>query len=195
MMPPGHVAVTWGVSSLLQKNNPRLAQLDYRLLAISALLPDLIDKPLAMLVFTDAHTSQLIAHSLLFNLGLLTLTLFFWDKGLPYVLAFNAHLLADRMWNHTQSFWWPIFGWHTFWEYKFMNTPRAMFDVYVDIVINYPQVWLIEIMAVFVLLWFGYAHQLYRWPVLRHFILTGRPYISQKISKIPNLLRLIRKGV
>ena len=174
MMPPGHIAATWGVANLLQQNNARLNCLDYRLLAVSALLPDLIDKPLALLVFTDVHTSQLITHSLLFNLGLLTFTLFFWRKALPYVLAFNAHLLADRMWHHAQSFWWPLFGWHTFWEYKPMNTPAAMLDVYLDIVTHYPQVWVIEVIALLALLWFSYRYQLYRWPVLRRFILTGQ---------------------
>jgi hypothetical protein len=68
MMPPGHIAATWGVAALLQQNNPRLARLDYRLLAFSALLPDMLDKPLAVLVFTDTHTTQFIAHSLLFHL-------------------------------------------------------------------------------------------------------------------------------
>ena len=55
MMPPGHIAATWGVATLLQQNNSRLTRLDYRLLALSALLPDLIDKPLVMLVFTDSR--------------------------------------------------------------------------------------------------------------------------------------------
>ncbi len=51
MMPPGHIATTWGVAALTQQHNPQLACLDYRLLAICALLPDLIDKPLAILIF------------------------------------------------------------------------------------------------------------------------------------------------
>jgi len=118
MIPPGHIVTTWGVAAVAQQHNPKLARLDYRLLAFNALLPDIIDKPLAVLVFTDAPTSQLIAHSLLFNLALLIATLLLWRVAVPYVLVFNVHLLADRMWNHTESFWWPIFGWRTFWEYK-----------------------------------------------------------------------------
>ena len=174
MMPPGHVATTWGVATLIQQNNPRLAGLDYRLLAICALLPDLIDKPLAILVFTEAHTSQLIAHSLSFNLILLVLTLLFWRKAVPYVLAFNAHVLLDRMWYHSESFWWPFFGWNTFWQYKFMNTPEAMVNVYLDIVTRYPQVWVIELIAAGVLLWFAFRHRLFWGPRLKRFILTGR---------------------
>jgi len=164
MMPPGHVVATWGVAAVAQQHNAKLARLDYRLLALCALLPDMIDKPLAILVFTDAPTSQLIAHSLLFNLGLLIIALLLWRAAVPYVLAFNAHLLADRMWNHTESFWWPIFGWRTFWEYKPMNTAEEMFNVYVDIIVRYPQVWVVELVALVILAWFGLRYRLYRWP-------------------------------
>jgi hypothetical protein len=174
MMPPGHVAVTWGVASLLQRNNPGLARLDYRLLGLCALAPDLIDKPLAILVFTGAHTSQLITHSLLFNVVLLALALLWWRRALPYVLAFSSHLVADRMWHHTESFWWPLFGWNNFWEYKVMNTAGAMLSVYWDIVTRYPQVWAVEAIAIGFFVWFAAANKLYLWPVLAKFILTGR---------------------
>jgi hypothetical protein len=173
MMPPGHVAVTWGVARLLQQNNPRLARLDYRLLALSALAPDIIDKPLALFVFTDAQTSQLIAHSLILNLLLLTLALLFWRPTLPYTLAFTAHLVADRMWNHNESFWWPLFGWNQFWVFKPMNTPEVMLNVYLDIITQYPQVSVVELIALLYLGWFCYQHRLYRWQDLKAFVLRG----------------------
>lgn len=174
MMPPGHIATTWSVAALAQQNNPRLAHLDYRLLALCALLPDIIDKPLAILVFTDVPTSQLMAHSLLFNLALLIPALLFWRHALPYVLAFNVHLVADRMWNHAETFWWPIFGWRAFWAYKPMNTAGDMFNVYVDIIVRYPQVWVVEIIALIIFVWFGIKYRLYLWPRLKYFLWTGR---------------------
>jgi hypothetical protein len=171
MMPPGHVAVTWGVSTLLQK---RPSRLDYRLLALAAMLPDLIDKPLAMLVFTQAHTSQLVAHSLLFHVAVLVLALLFWRKQIPCVLAFNGHLLADRMWRHTESFWWPLFGRQTFWEFKVMNSPQAMASVYWDIITRYPEVWVVELLALVFLARFAARYQLYRWPPLKKLLFTGK---------------------
>jgi hypothetical protein len=174
MMPPGHIAATWGVAHLMQQTNPRLARLDYRWLAVSAMAADIIDKPLALFVFTDTHTSQLLAHSLSLSLLLLTLSLLFWRSGLPYALAFAGHLIADRMWNHPESFWWPFFGWQTFWQFKPMNTPAVMLNVYLDIITRYPQVWVIEIIALFYLLWFAVRFRLYRWAELKHFVLTGR---------------------
>jgi len=187
MMPPGHLAATWGVAALMQQNNPRLARLDYRLLAFSALAPDLIDKPLAVLVFTEAHTSQLVAHSLSFNLVLLLLALLLWRPALPYALAFNAHLLADRMWNHPESFWWPLFGWHTFWQYRFMNTPRAMVEVYWEIVTRYPQVWVVELIALAYLFWFAYRFRLYRPANLKHLLLRGQLALQpDQAGPLPN---------
>ncbi len=183
MMPPGHVAATWGMAAAAQHHHPKLARLDYRLLAICALLPDLVDKPLAILIFTDTPTSQLIAHSLLFNLALLISALLLWQRALPYVLAFNAHLLADRMWNHTETFWWPVFGWQSFWEYKPMNTAEAMFNVYLDIIVRYPQVWVVELAALVILLWFGLRYRLYRWPRLKYFLWTGRVMNYQPFQK------------
>jgi len=173
MMPPGHVAATWGIAAVLQQNHPRLARLDFRLLALTALVADLIDKPLALSVYTEAQTSQLIAHSLLPNLALLLLSLLFWRRALPYVLAFIFHLSADRMWNHPESFWWPLYGWDVFWIYKPMSTPGAMVNVYLDMIYRYPQVWVTELIALLILGWVAYRSHLYRWPRLRRFFLSG----------------------
>jgi hypothetical protein len=178
MMPPGHVAITWGVARVIQQNNPKLAYLDYRLLGLCALAPDIIDKPLAVLVFTEAHTSQLVAHSLLLSVVIMVAALLWQQRAIPYVLAFSAHLIADRMWNHTESFWWPLFGWNVFWEFKPMNTPQAMVAVYWDIVTRYPQVWVVEILALVVLLWFVVTNRLYLRPNLIAFLRTGRVAVS-----------------
>ncbi len=173
MMPPGHVAVTWGVSRLLQENNPRLARLDYRLLALSAVGADLIDKPLALFVFPESQASQLIAHSLPVNLLLVVIGLLLWRSALPYILAFAGHVILDRMWNHTESFWWPFFGWDTFWAFKPMNTPEVMFNVYLDIITRYPQVWVVEVIALLYLARFVYKQRLYQWDRVKRFWLTG----------------------
>jgi hypothetical protein len=182
MMPPGHVISAWGITRLLQSTNPHLAQLDYRLMAISTMLPDLIDKPLAILAFPEAHTSQLIAHSLLFNVVILVLTLLLLPRFLPYALAFNGHLLADRVWYHTKTFWWPLYGWDVFFRYKPMDTPQAMFNVYVDIIINYPHVWLVEIFTFIILLWMIYQQRWYAWPTLKRFVMTGRVDVAQSLD-------------
>jgi hypothetical protein len=77
------------------------------------------------------------------------------------------------MWHHTETFWWPFFGWDIFWTFKPMNTPETMLNIYLDIITRYPQVWVIEIMAILLLIGFAYRYQLHRWSMLKHFILTG----------------------
>lgn len=173
MMPPGHIATTWAVALALQKNKPKLARLDYRLLAVASMLPDFIDKPLAVSVFTEAETSQLVAHSIFVHAIILVGALLFSRKSLPYVLAFSGHLILDRMWHHTETFWWPLFGWNVFWKFKSMNTPESMLSVYIDIITRYPRVWIIEIIAIVTIMWITIRHQLYRWQVFRTFLSTG----------------------
>lgn len=170
MMPPGHVAVTWAGAQLWPQH-----KLDYRLLAFFALLPDLIDKPLALWVFTASDSTQNIAHALLPHLLLLTTVLLWQPRWIPYALAFNSHLPADRMWNHSETFWWPLAGWGTFWQYKFMNTPQAMLNTYLEIVRRYPQVWVVELLAMGYLTRLAVKYQWYRPSNLRRFLQTGRP--------------------
>jgi len=170
MMPPGHVAVTWAGAQLWPHR-----KLDYRWLALCGLLPDIIDKPLALLVFTASESTQNVAHALLPHLLVLLIALLWRPRWVPYALAFNSHLLADRMWNHTETFWWPFFGWETFWQFKFMNTPQAMLNTYLDIVRRYPQVWVIEVLALGYLAWLAIRYGWYRWPELRRFLQTARP--------------------
>ncbi|MEM7029910.1 MAG: metal-dependent hydrolase [Chloroflexota bacterium] len=169
MMPPGHIATTWAVFSQQKQTD-----LDYRWLAASSLLPDIIDKPLALWIFTKSHSSQNLCHALLPNLLFLLVAIVRWPKAVPYVLAFNGHLLADRMWRHTETFWWPFYGWQTFWQFKYMNSPKAMVEVYIDIIRNYPRVWIIELLAILYLAWFGKKYRLYIGATLREFLQTGR---------------------
>jgi len=169
MMPPGHIAITWAAAKLLTKQS-----LDYRRLAFSAMLPDLVDKPLALWVFTQSHSSQNLTHALLPNLLLLGIAVWKWPRALPYVLAFNGHLLADRMWRKTETFWWPLFGGQTFSSYRFMNTPQAMTQVYLDILRRYPHVWAIELLAGLYLGWFIKKHRLANRANLLAFLQTGQ---------------------
>lgn len=169
MMPPGHIAVTWALAEKLSQR-----PIDYRWLALSSLLPDAIDKPLALTLFTKSHSSQNVTHALLPNLLLLLIVGVRWPKALPYALAFSGHLAADRMWRHTETFWWPLYGWQTFWQFKYMNSPQAMVNVYLDIIRRYPRVWITELIALIYLAWFCRKYRLYRWPNLRCLLKTGR---------------------
>jgi hypothetical protein len=67
-----HVGYTigsaWAAQRIARRKPP-----DYRVIAIMAMLPDLVDRFLYAFVLPDAQGGRLIAHTLLFNLALLAL--------------------------------------------------------------------------------------------------------------------------
>src|SRR5262245_5826796 len=76
MLPQSHVTYTLAAYDLLKARLPDLPEVDYRLLALAAMGPDLIDKPLAALYFYRRYRSAvLFAHTLLVHLGVLSLAL------------------------------------------------------------------------------------------------------------------------
>jgi hypothetical protein len=100
--------------------------LDWRLLILGAVLPDLIDKPLGTLLLRDTFNGhgRIFAHTLLFSLVLLLLGMYLYKQrdslGLLVVgLGSAGHLILDGMWRArwTETLLWPLQGW-TFPEYE-----------------------------------------------------------------------------
>jgi len=94
-------------------------KVDLRFLALGSLLPDLIDKPLGTIFFPALFnsSSQLIGHTLLFSMVLMSVVLLVTRRGRPrrrwMALAVGSllHLLLDAMWTVQETFLWPAFGW------------------------------------------------------------------------------------
>lgn len=113
MLPPSHIAYTFAAASFLQKRVPALRSLDYRLVALAAVGPDLIDKPLAYLHFYKKYRSAvLFAHTLVAHLAISVAIVARARHLWPYVLAFNGHALLDRLWFYRDTWYWPLRGWH-----------------------------------------------------------------------------------
>ncbi len=112
MLPQSHIAYTLAAYELLARRVPALRRADRRLLALAAMGPDLLDKPLAALYFYRRYKAAvLFAHTLLAHVAL---TLFTWrrrPRWWPYTLAFVGHLLLDRIWHFPETFYWPLRGW------------------------------------------------------------------------------------
>ena len=95
---------------------PRL-RIDYRLVLLGTMLPDIIDKPLALLILPDdLYATRAFGHSAFFT-GLLLLAaavLFLrWRSPAMMVIALGSmgHLIMDRMWSVSEVLWWPYHGW------------------------------------------------------------------------------------
>lgn len=91
--------------------------MDLRVLAFGAVLPDLIDKPIGSILFTDYFdTGRIYAHTLLFAVVLLFGVMALTRRGsatrkrwmaLPIGVFF--HLLLDMPLD-SETLWWPVLG-------------------------------------------------------------------------------------
>lgn len=113
----GHLGITLGVFLLCSIFTPRLRTLiDLRYLAIGALLPDLIDKPLGRVIFASVLANgRIIGHTLLFSLILSLVGIYLYKKsnncrGIALASGSFLHLLEDQMWFQPLTFFWPFFG-------------------------------------------------------------------------------------
>jgi len=114
----GHIGVTLGIFFIFSYFAPRLKTIiDPRYLAIGALLPDLIDKPLGMIVFASTISNgRMISHTLVFSLTLFIIGLYLYDKRSDIRIITLAsgsffHLMEDQMWGTPKTLFWPLLGW------------------------------------------------------------------------------------
>jgi hypothetical protein len=134
MYPVAHVVVAsgaaWGAERVvwrLFRSNPSGAPgeraepsppslFDYRLVALGALLPDIIDKPLAWFILVDrVEDNHLFAHTMLFGLALGLPGLYFAQRGNPLLISLACgvitHILCDPVLREPRSLLWPLYGW------------------------------------------------------------------------------------
>jgi inner membrane protein len=90
--------------------------IDWRLVILGSMLPDIIDKPLGTVILADTFSNgRIFAHTLLFSLILLLIGLYLYKRGrtgmLVVALCSMGHLILDSMWRHTSTLFWPLQGW------------------------------------------------------------------------------------
>ncbi len=175
MLPQSHVAYTWGALSLLQRRVPALRRVDYRLVAIAAMLPDIIDKPLAWAYFYRRyHAAVLFSHTLLANLTVFAVTSRRSRGVQPYALAFIGHAIIDRLWFFPDTFFWPLRGWR-FHEWKKAGSEQTdIRRAYLTTFTQRRDLWGWEMGGLLVFLWLALRHRLYRPARLWQFLSTGQ---------------------
>ena len=96
----------------------RFRRLDYRLVIVGSLIPDLIDKPIGLWLAPDLvnGSTRGIAHTLVFGLVLLAVLSLAFRPGLSLVgltlaLGNAGHLVLDQMWGSSRVLLWPFTGW------------------------------------------------------------------------------------
>lgn len=116
----GHIGLTTGIvqgyEAAATKTAGERPPIDYRLVMLGAMLPDIIDKPIGLLFRSTFPNSRLFAHTLLFSILLLSMGL--WrhrQKHKNAVLLLGAssfiHVVLDGMWDIPQTLFWPLYSW------------------------------------------------------------------------------------
>jgi hypothetical protein len=129
--------------------------MDLRYLAVGAILPNLIDMPVAVAMWTSWEAPRLAGHSLLFGSVIMVTVLIATTRGTRrkqwILLSVGAlmHLALDAMWADPKTLWWPFLGW------EFTTTGLATFPEYVSRVLSDPWMWVGEAvgLAYLVFLW------------------------------------------
>jgi LexA-binding, inner membrane-associated putative hydrolase len=102
----GHAGIAVGIVHAIDR------KADLRWVPVAALLPDLIDKPIWLLLpgFANGWTRN-VAHSVT-GLAVFTIlvTACLGRRAWPYVLAYASHLILDRMWFDSLILTWPLEG-------------------------------------------------------------------------------------
>jgi hypothetical protein len=174
MLPLGHIAYAWGGLRLLQKKAGVFEEADYRGVALAAMAPDLSDKALAVTGLSSHRTGQVWAHTLFFcHLPVLLATLLLRRRWLPYALAFNSHLLTDRMWRFRHTLFHPFFG-RRFGDWRDLNSFKLMVDAYKEVVREDRLTIPLELGGLAILLWLVVSGRLYRRDRLLPFLRNGR---------------------
>jgi inner membrane protein len=80
-------------------------------LALGSILPDIIDKPLGLIIFGSPSMGRIFAHTLLFLLLLTALSIRSRDiRLISLTWGVLAHLLLDGMWKSPETLLWPLLG-------------------------------------------------------------------------------------
>lgn len=149
-------------------------RIDYRVVLLGAILPDLIDKPIGRIFFENQfQNSRLYGHTLLLAIAIL-LAVQIGVRGetarrwfiLP--IAMLIHLALDAMWNDPITLFWPAFG------FEFPKVPVE--DYWLEVLLRplqHPIEALKEVAGLAVLVYFWYAYGLHRPELLRRFVKTG----------------------
>ena len=138
---------------------------DYRLVLLGAILPDLIDKPLGAVLHLEA---RLWAHTFVFLGAILALSLVPRLRGLRWVGFGDAvHLLVDLMWWQLPVLLWPALG---------LGFPPGdqSFGGYLTTLLTDPYVQFGEIAGGLILLLAAWRYGLFSVSGLKKFLKDGR---------------------
>lgn len=152
-----HVGLTLASARIL----PRASM---SFIALGSMLPDIIDKPLGILVFGSASMGRTIAHTLLFLLLFVSLSLYIRDIRIRSLCwGVFIHQILDSMWSSPKILLWPLLG-------SFPAVPLLDTWSYLDMLLHgleNPNILIPEISGLAYLIYLGYKKNRVHHPLLR----------------------------
>lgn len=89
----------------------RLRNVDLVFLALGSMLPDIIDKPLGIVIFGSAGMGRTFAHTALFLCMVAAMALYLKEmRSASLCLGVLTHLVLDSMWASPAILFWPLLG-------------------------------------------------------------------------------------
>lgn len=115
--------------------------MDLRYLALGAIVPDLIDLPAGVALWSRFESPRLVGHSLAFGAMCLVVVLIATRRGpvrkrwVLFAVGVLMHLFLDAMWRQPETLWWPLLG------SSFSGTGFATYGAYVGDLMRQPLMW------------------------------------------------------
>ena len=134
--------------------------IDTRLLLIAALLPDIIDKPLGLLLLKETlNSSRIFSHTLLFAIFTAVAGLYLYrqrNRTWLLVLSFGIlmHLILDQMWLAPETLFWPLSSS----GFEESGSTDWLSGILHTLVTN-PRVYIAEMVGVAIIAWFLLLHR------------------------------------
>ncbi len=176
----GHIGLTIGLLLLgliIFKKYELINQIDFRLIALFAILPDIIDKTIGYVIFRGTlNNGRLFSHTLLFLIifcviFFLIIGSYWWVYSFPII----THQLFDTLWFSPELWFWPGYGW------SFKALDINVWEHWYSALINDPFIISTEIMGFIIIVIIIVHFKIY---IRKNFIYglkTGRLYIKNKI--------------
>ena len=156
-----HVGFTLLTILFLSKTRIIKKSIDYRLVVIGSMLPDIIDKPLNLFSISAGRG---YAHTLVFFIILYVISRHFGKEEIAY--AHLMHLFLDGLICSPGVLFWPFYG------YSFDSTGYTV-KMYVDVVCTNVKVQVSEAFGLGAVTFFYFYAQLYKIPNMINMMLRG----------------------
>jgi inner membrane protein len=177
----GHLGITATVVFAINKRYFPSLSLDYRVIFVLAMLPDLIDKTMGHIILRDElNSGRLVAHTLLFSmLGTLVLYRFSNKNWQLLSLPLWLHISLDRIWENVHVMLWPLQGW------GFPSRDYNVLAHWWEIFTTDPYTIAGELVGGLLILMLMWKLELYKWKNMKRFLETGRIEKEREPAKAP----------